>query len=547
MRALQRFRVAAHLKPHEETAFAFMCNEVVKGATTSAHMPPVSRPDLCQPADGRRRSFSAIEEHLHRTSVASAGNVSPKREKAGKVNYSTSLPAVFGIVPTVSLKPLASRSMPMSFWRYFSSSRRTSPENSVQRTKSASEAADSASSSMNSGKQQQQEALAAIRKAGSSQRPAVAAAAAAAAAMASHSARARSASPACRGIGTPRAQVLQPPPEVEGLSDFETSSEGDQPSKGSAGSGDLNLDLPATLPFARCGRRNSQAIFADPSQTMIIFDWDDTLFPSTHLRHIKGFSLCKPVHQQRLAKADCIVVARHLSRLEEKVHVLLEQATRLGRVVLVTLARAPWVHDACARFFPRVGKLIKQRRIKIVYAQDTSVVDDHTPSSMSDDEFEEFWARMKGRAITKELDHFYSQYEGQSWKNVISVGDSTFERLGTIRATEAYMRDLGIDVPVERIPTPTGASAGHVARVPSVTSTRSGLPEVEVDGQIYKVRTKTCKIIDDPSMQELAVELDLLHHWLPLLVALDDGFDCDLNDLDDAGAIAQIESTLRGS
>ncbi len=31
------------------------------------------------------------------------------------------------------------------------------------------------------------------------------------------------------------------------------------------------------------GRRNSQLFFASKSQTLLIFDWDDTLFPTTYV------------------------------------------------------------------------------------------------------------------------------------------------------------------------------------------------------------------------------------------------------------------------
>merc|ERR1712217_440593 len=50
-----------------------------------------------------------------------------------------------------------------------------------------------------------------------------------------------------------------------------------------------------------------------------------------------------------------------------------------------------------------------------------------------------------GRAIAKQVKDFYSQYEGQSWKNVISIGDSSFERLGTLQATKEYLKNEGVD------------------------------------------------------------------------------------------------------
>lgn len=91
----------------------------------------------------------------------------------------------------------------------------------------------------------------------------------------------------------------------------------------------------------------------------------------------------------------------------------------------------------------------------------------------SDEEIERFWSSVKGKAIARECNKFYSQYEGQSWKNVISIGDSDFERLGTQNAMENYMRETGID--------------------------SDGL--VDVNGHLYKVRTKTFKMLDEPTVE----------------------------------------------
>ena len=99
---------------------------------------------------------------------------------------------------------------------------------------------------------------------------------------------------------------------------------------------------------------------------------------------------------------------------------------------------------------------------------------DYNKQNMSsDEEIERFWSSVKGKAIARECNKFYSQYEGQSWKNVISIGDSDFERLGTQNAMENYMRETGID--------------------------SDGL--VDVNGHMYKVRTKTFKMLDEPTVE----------------------------------------------
>merc|ERR1712046_144222 len=68
--------------------------------------------------------------------------------------------------------------------------------------------------------------------------------------------------------------------------------------------------------------------------------------------------------------------------------------------------------------------------------------------------------------------------------------------------------------------------------------------EGTVNGHDYKVRTKTFKMLDEPAVEELGVELTLVQQWLPSMVQLNEGFDVDLNSLDDPHRIQRIEETL---
>ncbi|CAE7261185.1 unnamed protein product, partial [Symbiodinium pilosum] len=198
---------------------------------------------------------------------------------------------------------------------------------------------------------------------------------------------------------------------------------------------------------------------------------------------------------------------------------LLKSACSFGKVVLVTLARAPWVSESCKNFYVSVGRLINQLKVPIVYAQEGIQVDYNKSQMSSDEEIERFWSTVKGKAIARECRQFYSQYEGQSWKNVISIGDSDFERLGTQSAMEDYMKERGIE------------QDGQL---------------VDVGGHMYKVRTKTFKMVDEPTIEELTVEVEMLKAWLPLMVKLDSSFDVNLNNADDPEVLQSIEKTLRG-
>merc|ERR1712232_787934 len=83
---------------------------------------------------------------------------------------------------------------------------------------------------------------------------------------------------------------------------------------------------------------NSQIHYADQDQTIIIFDWDDTLCPSSWMRKHAQFDA------QGHLKAKLDNNTRHeLQMLADQVNPLIELANQLGKVILVTNAKKPWV------------------------------------------------------------------------------------------------------------------------------------------------------------------------------------------------------------
>jgi len=268
------------------------------------------------------------------------------------------------------------------------------------------------------------------------------------------------------------------------------------------------------------GRRNSQATFSSASQTVIIFDWDDTLFPTTHVRDDLELRWQKPLEQQSLPAAQKAEIKENLDKCAKLVTELLKLACGCGKVILVTLAKSPWVEESCKNFFPTIGGLIRELQVPVVYAQQGLTAIDYNKIAMkSTEEVEKYWSNVKGQAIANEVKQFYTQYEGQSWKNIISIGDSDFERLGTQAATKDYMKRNGLSEAQE---------------------------EMEVDGHLLKVRTKTFKLVDQPTIEELIIEVGMMVKWLPLMVRLDKGFDVNLNEVDDTEALKRIETTLSG-
>lgn len=61
-----------------------------------------------------------------------------------------------------------------------------------------------------------------------------------------------------------------------------------------------------------------------------------------------------------------------------------------------------------------------------------------------------------------------------------------------------------------------------------------------------KSERKPFKMLDEPTVEELTVEVDMLKAWLPLMVKLDSSFDVNLNNADDPEVLKSIDNTLRG-
>eukprot|EP00405_Crypthecodinium_cohnii_P031742 CAMPEP_0206525372 /NCGR_PEP_ID=MMETSP0324_2-20121206/68696_1 /ASSEMBLY_ACC=CAM_ASM_000836 /TAXON_ID=2866 /ORGANISM="Crypthecodinium cohnii, Strain Seligo" /LENGTH=236 /DNA_ID=CAMNT_0054020029 /DNA_START=27 /DNA_END=737 /DNA_ORIENTATION=+ len=119
-------------------------------------------------------------------------------------------------------------------------------------------------------------------------------------------------------------------------------------------------------------------------------------------------------------------------------------------------------------------------------------------ASLSPNEQRKAPQRWKEVAFFQEINKFYSRYHHQSWKNVLSIGDSVFER-DAVRKV-AQMR-----------PSPD-----------------------------KQCRTKTLKMYDDPDITELILQVKIVHEILAMAVQFDGPLDIviDNQDLQDAAAEA---------
>lgn len=267
----------------------------------------------------------------------------------------------------------------------------------------------------------------------------------------------------------------------------------------------------------------STSEYLKPEQTIILFDWDDTLCPSNWIRENRpALSFFRPAPNDEKYQGP-------LRELQKHVEATLKLAMKMGKVIIVTNAMEPWVETSCRNFLPQLLPIVTQ--VPVIYAR--SIFDLHSadpsaknkgtsstsrlgsfsssPSrsplpglfgSNGQNKLQQCNARLamqqdemapqkwKEMAFEQEITGFYSRYAHQSWKNVISIGDSIFERDAVRRV---------------------------VLNRPSAKK---------------KCRTKTAKLLDEPEMHELIAQVKVIHDALGLMVQYDGNLDIEIDEED---------------
>lgn len=249
---------------------------------------------------------------------------------------------------------------------------------------------------------------------------------------------------------------------------------------------DVHVQSPKTIQTSPCNSTMTTDLFSLPPSALTILDWDDTLFPSTWLVET-GLELLEscPPHRR-----DILGPMMGLSHMMLE---LLQTAKQHSHVVILTNASAGWVHDAVRNFMPNPELLHEINNTQIVYAREefarivpddeffARMVDDDTPYPMS-------WKKV---AMDRTIREFYGQEH--SWKNIVSIGDSPLDRWALDDVVLAHSN------PVSR---------------------RTGVNR--------PLRCKTVKVIENPSIQQVQVQVMLLTRYIDGLVASDGSFEFDV-------------------
>lgn len=166
--------------------------------------------------------------------------------------------------------------------------------------------------------------------------------------------------------------------------------------------------------------------YAEPNQTLVFFDWDDTLFPYTEL-----FERWRVPLRREASVGLPEELERGLLAWREALHQYLTVACALSESVsIVTNSRRPWV-DACIdRFAPNLRPLFScgSGAPRVVYA-DEALGARSSSSSLSSAKASGNDRRTAAKlaAMQREAASFYSRYPEQTWKNILSLGDMKYE------------------------------------------------------------------------------------------------------------------------
>jgi len=156
---------------------------------------------------------------------------------------------------------------------------------------------------------------------------------------------------------------------------------------------------------------------------VIIFDWDDTLFPTWHVREV--LHPCLPSSHKYAELPEDSVFREALTHHAQLLREVLSHARTLGHVAIVTLARRPWVVNSARCYLPGLDmeELLDDLQIPVYYAREHLAL--WQKKAVSVEEGVCAYTIAKRNAVQRCLKDF--GYRSTKGLNFLSVGDSAIE------------------------------------------------------------------------------------------------------------------------
>mmetsp|Transcript_111754 Transcript_111754/g.193693 ORF Transcript_111754/g.193693 Transcript_111754/m.193693 type:complete len:263 (+) Transcript_111754:90-878(+) len=159
-------------------------------------------------------------------------------------------------------------------------------------------------------------------------------------------------------------------------------------------------------------------------QTVVIFDWDDTLLCTSYLNSLDCGFVRDPAVQQ------------DLKLIEEAAISLLESGLRLGHVFIITNAMKGWVESSAARWMPGILPMLRQ--VPVISARSSHEA--QYPGEVGQ------WKKQAFLNLQRQL-------HADVITNLISVGDSNFELEAVHAMGKAFATSLVKTIKLKENPT----------------------------------------------------------------------------------------------
>ena len=154
--------------------------------------------------------------------------------------------------------------------------------------------------------------------------------------------------------------------------------------------------------------------------SLIIFDWDDTLIPTT-------FFTPDGVFPEKILLSQCEF--DKLKEIEKNVYIILKESIEKGQAYIITNACANWVQFSASIFYPSITDLLK--KVKIISAR--GEYEQSFPGNLRQ------WKILAFSNLVKDFDE-------NLVTNIICIGDSLFEiEAGRVLASkfkEAFIKTI---------------------------------------------------------------------------------------------------------
>jgi len=309
---------------------------------------------------------------------------------------------------------------------------------------------------------------------------------------------------------------------------------------------------------------------ADDSEiSTIIFDWDDTLLPTSFLMN----TVLPGLHPDLRSSIprDC----KHWDVLAAHAHVVdfvLRVARRAARVAIVTNSMSPWVLASAERYLPGldIESLLKRLEIPVHYARrhvdsipyqvsayGNVMVLDHTDNSRVGVDI--IPAADGSLQITQiEADGLVGRWNAENPTCCVLPGDRIVEVNGQRDrlAEECRKRQIIKVHTVREVKTPNpyteakvidmttclndfyndGEMRRNVISIGDSEQEQAALKQVleacPDPGGHLKHLCKTVNLLDSPTVEQLSTELKILMVWLSRMVKFDKDFDLAMDKLD---------------